>query len=103
MPAEALRRTQASLAYFDRLEVWHAVGMADPWLVGGVRLPSRRERVYLLYDWGTETTAGRGDLPGRPWGGRNLMAHAPGPCGLPSIGVILRVVLLPAGGRWALL
>ncbi|TLZ70076.1 MAG: hypothetical protein E6K06_08565 [Methanobacteriota archaeon] len=62
MPAEALRRTQASLAYFERLEVWHAVGMADPWLVGGVRLPSRRERFYLLYDWGTETTADRQGL-----------------------------------------
>src|SRR2546426_1089433 len=62
MPAEALRRTQASLAYFERIEVWHAVGMADPWLVGGVRLPSRRERFYLLYDWGTETTADREDL-----------------------------------------
>ena len=62
MPAEALRRTQASLAYFERLEVWHAVGMADPWLVGGVRLPSNRERFYLLYDWGTETTADREDL-----------------------------------------
>ena len=62
MPAEALRRAQASLAYFTRLEVWHAVGMTDPWLVGGVRLPSRRERFYLLYDWGTETTADREDL-----------------------------------------
>ncbi len=63
MPAEALRRVRASLAHFDRLEVWQAVGMADPWLVGGVRLPSRRERFYLLYDWGTETTADRQDLP----------------------------------------
>src|SRR3989449_633135 len=62
MPVEALRRTQASLAYFERLEVWHAVGMADPWLLGGVRLPSNRERFYLLYDWGTETTADRQDL-----------------------------------------
>ena len=62
IPAEALRRAQASLAYFEQLEVWHAVGMADPWLVGGVRLPSRRERFYLLYDWGTETTADREDL-----------------------------------------
>src|SRR2546427_95078 len=62
MPSAALRRTQASLAYFERLEVWHAGGMADPWLVGGVRLPSNRERFYLLYDWGTETTADREDL-----------------------------------------
>jgi len=62
MPAEALRRAQALLAYFERLEVWHAVGMADPWLVGSVRLPSTRERFYILYDWGTEMTADRQDL-----------------------------------------
>jgi hypothetical protein len=62
MPAKALTRVQVSLAYFERLEVWHAVGMEDPWLVGGVRLPSRRERFYLLCDWGTETTADRQDL-----------------------------------------
>src|SRR2546428_5980531 len=62
MPAEALRRTQASLAYFERLEVWQPVGMADPWLVGGVRRPSNRGRFYPLYDWGNQTTAERGDL-----------------------------------------
>src|SRR2546425_12266185 len=49
MPAEALRRTQASLPYFERLEVWHAVGMADPELVGGGRLSLNWGTLYLLY------------------------------------------------------
>lgn len=62
MPAEALRRAHGALAHFERLEVWQAVGMEDPWLVGVVRLASRRERFYLLYDWGLETTAKRGAL-----------------------------------------
>jgi hypothetical protein len=59
LPAEAVRRAHGSLAQFERLEVWQTVGMTDPWLVGRVRLPSGRERFYLIYDWGLETTAER--------------------------------------------
>ncbi len=61
-PAEAVHRARGSLTHFDRLEVWQAVGTADPWLVGAVRTPSGRERFYLVYDWGVETSAGRDAL-----------------------------------------
>lgn len=59
LPAEAVQRARGSLHYFERVEVWQAVGMADPWLVGAMRTPSGRERFYLLYDWGLETTLDR--------------------------------------------
>lgn len=62
LPAEAVRRARGSLRHFERLEVWQAVGMADPWLVGAIRTPSGRERFYLLFDWGLETTSGRDAL-----------------------------------------
>lgn len=62
LPAEAVHRARGSLQHFERIEVWHAVGMADPWLVGIVRMPTGPERFYLLYDWGTETTAVRGSF-----------------------------------------
>ncbi len=45
--------------HFERVEVWQAVGMADPWLVGVLRTPSGRERFYMLYDWGLEGTLDR--------------------------------------------
>src|SRR2546422_3875728 len=97
MPAEALRRTQASLAYFERLEVWHAVGMADPWLVGGVRLPSRRGRVYLFYDWGTETTAERQGPRWTPGGGEPF-TPPPGPAPLRPGRLGVRGISPPGGG-----
>lgn len=59
LPAEAVRRARGSLMHFERLEVWRAVGMADPWLVGVMRGPAGRARFYLLYEWGLETTRGR--------------------------------------------
>lgn len=59
LPAEAVQRAQGSLAHFERVEVWQAVGMADPWLVGIMRTPAGAERFYLLYDWGLETTLDR--------------------------------------------
>jgi hypothetical protein len=59
IPAEAVRRAHGSVAHFHRLEVWQAVGVADPWLVGVLRLSSGGERFCLLYDWGLEMTAGR--------------------------------------------
>ena len=59
LPAEAVHRARSSLQHFERLEVWQAVGMADPWLVGVLALPTGAERFYLLFDWGTETTADR--------------------------------------------
>ncbi|HKW43349.1 MAG TPA: hypothetical protein VJP06_04095 [Thermoplasmata archaeon] len=59
LPAEAVHRARGSLQHFERLEVWQAVGMADPWLVGVLALPMASERFYLLYDWGTETTPDR--------------------------------------------
>ncbi len=59
LPAEAIERARGSLKHFERLEVWQAVGMADPWLVGVLRTPSGRNRFYLLYDWGLETTLDR--------------------------------------------
>src|SRR6266566_4061562 len=62
LPAEAVQRARGSLTHFDRLEVWQAVGTADPWLVGVVRTPNDRERFYLVYDWGVETSAGRDAL-----------------------------------------
>src|SRR6266568_4586073 len=62
LPAEAVHRARGSLTHFDRLEVWQAVGTADPWLVGVVRTPNGRERFYLVYDWGVETSAGRSAL-----------------------------------------
>src|SRR6266705_7174107 len=62
LPAEAVHRARGSLTHFDRLEVWQAVGTADPWLVGVVRTPNGRERFYLVYDWGVETSAGRDAL-----------------------------------------
>lgn len=56
LPAEAVQRARHMLAHFERLEVWQAVGMADPWLVGVVTAPSGQEHFYLVYDWGLETT-----------------------------------------------
>src|SRR3990170_1852592 len=52
LPAEAVHRARGSLKHFERLEVWQAVGMADPWLVGLVQAPDGEERYFLLYDWG---------------------------------------------------
>lgn len=57
LPAEAVARARGALTHFERLEVWRAVGMADPWLVGVLRPGTGHERFYLLYDWGLETTA----------------------------------------------
>lgn len=59
LPAEAVQRVRRSLRDFERLEVWQAVGMADPWLVGVMATPTGSERFYLLYDWGLETTLDR--------------------------------------------
>lgn len=59
LPAEAVQRARGSLHHFERVEVWQAVGMADPWLVGVMRTPSGQERFHLLYDWGLETTLDR--------------------------------------------
>lgn len=59
LPVEAVQRARGSLQNFERVEVWQAVGMADPWLVGVLQTPSGAERFYLLYDWGLETTFDR--------------------------------------------
>jgi len=59
LPAEAVHRARGSLEHFERLEVWQAVGMADPWLVGILATPSGKERFYQLFDWGLETASGR--------------------------------------------
>lgn len=59
LPAEAVHRARGALKHFERLEVWQAVGMADPWLVGVLQAPSGEERFYLLFDWGLETTLDR--------------------------------------------
>ncbi|HKZ98400.1 MAG TPA: hypothetical protein VJ326_02240 [Thermoplasmata archaeon] len=59
LPAEAVQRARGSVRHFERVEVWQAVGMADPWLVGVMREPSGRDRFYLLFDWGLETTLDR--------------------------------------------
>ncbi len=59
LPAEAVHRARGALRHFERLEVWQAVGMADPLLVGVMVTPSGRERFYLLYDWGLETALDR--------------------------------------------
>lgn len=56
LPAEAVHRGRNALTHFERLEVWQAVGMADPWLVGVATAPSGKEHYYLVYDWGLETT-----------------------------------------------
>ena len=56
LPAEAVRRGRNALKHFERLEVWQAVGMADPWLVGVTTAPSGKEHYHLIYDWGLETT-----------------------------------------------
>ncbi len=56
LPAEAVHRARNMLQHFEQLEVWQAVGMADPWLVGVITAPSGRDHFYLLYDWGLETT-----------------------------------------------
>lgn len=56
LPAEAVHRARHALEHFERLEVWQAVGMADPWLVGVVAAPSGKQHYYILYDWGLETT-----------------------------------------------
>ncbi len=56
LPAEAVHRARHALRHFERLEVWQAVGMADPWLVGVLAAPSGKEHYYLLFDWGLETT-----------------------------------------------
>jgi hypothetical protein len=59
LPAEAVQRARGSLRHFERVEVWQAVGTADPWLVGVMRDPSAGERFYLLFDWGLEATLDR--------------------------------------------
>ncbi len=59
LPAEAVHRARNALKHFERLEVWQAVGMADPWLIGVVTGAADTERYYLLYDWGLETTLDR--------------------------------------------
>ncbi len=56
LPAEAVTRARNSLKHFERLEVWQAVGMADPWLVGLITAPSGKPHYYMLYDWGLEST-----------------------------------------------
>ena len=45
--------------HFERIEVWQAVGMADPWLVGVMHFFADRERFYLLHDWGIEASPTR--------------------------------------------
>ena len=59
LPAEAVHRARNALGHFERLEVWQAVGTADPWLIGVLPGPSQTERYFLLYDWGLETTLDR--------------------------------------------
>ncbi len=56
LPVEAVHRARNMLQHFERLEVWQAVGMADPWLVGVTSAPSGHEHFYMLYDWGLEGT-----------------------------------------------
>lgn len=56
LPAEAVHRARNLIHQFERLEVWQAVGMADPWLVGMMTAPSGTEHFYMLYDWGLEST-----------------------------------------------
>ena len=56
LPAEAVHRARNAMKHFERLEVWQAVGMADPWLIGVLAGPSASERYFLLYDWGLEAT-----------------------------------------------
>ena len=56
LPAEAVHRARNMIHQFERLEVWQAVGMADPWLVGLMTAPSGKEHYYMLYDWGLEST-----------------------------------------------
>ncbi len=62
LPAEAVHRARNALSHFERLEVWQAVGMADPWLVGVMATPGGKERFYMLYDWGLESTLDRESL-----------------------------------------
>ncbi len=62
LPAEAVHRARNALSHFERLEVWQAVGMADPWLVGVMATPGGKERFYMLYDWGLESTPDRESL-----------------------------------------
>lgn len=59
LPVEAVHRARNALQHFERLEVWQAVGMADPWLVGLLVDAAHAERYYLLYDWGLETSLDR--------------------------------------------
>jgi hypothetical protein len=59
LPAEAVHRARGALRHFERLEVWQAVGTADPWLVGVMETPAGKERYYLLHDWGLEATLDR--------------------------------------------
>ncbi len=59
LPAEAVHRARNALQHFERLEVWQAVGMADPWLIGVLTDGAATERYYLLFDWGLETTLDR--------------------------------------------
>ena len=56
LPVEAVHRARNMLQHFERLEVWQAVGMADPWLVGVTTAPSGSQHFYMLYDWGLEGT-----------------------------------------------
>lgn len=62
LPAEAVHRARGALRHFERLEVWQAVGMADPWLVGVMGTPGGAERYYMLFDWGLETTLDRASM-----------------------------------------
>ena len=62
LPAEAVHRARNMIQHFERLEVWQAVGMADPWLVGVMTAPSGKDHFYMLYDWGLESTLDSADL-----------------------------------------
>ena len=59
---KAVHRARGSLALFERLEVWQAVGMANPWLVGVMCTPAGPEGFYLLDSWSLETRSDRKSL-----------------------------------------
>lgn len=62
LPTESLSKIKGSLRHFHRLEIWQAVGTADPWLVGVVKSPLGHECFYRLYDWGVESSLDRKEL-----------------------------------------
>ena len=62
LPAEAVHRARNMLHEFEKLEVWQAVGMADPWRVGVISSPSGKEHYYMPYDWGLESTLDSANL-----------------------------------------